>query len=192
LSFGLLAGVSVASFVPLLLYFGPSRWFALGPFSEQASRVLLYAAYFFVGVAFGPAVRVEARRPVFLAAVSFALLLGVQIARLHWAVPPVAGLVCYGVAFALFCTAANLALLATFGRLGRQFAVLDSLSANAYGIYLIHYLFVVWGQYALLDLRIGAIPKAACVFTGALGLSWGCTAAMNAMLVRGSARSTAS
>src|ERR1700733_13192663 len=54
----------------------------------------------------------------------------------------------------------------------RRFAVWDSLSANAYGIYLLHYRFVAWGQYALLDADIGAIPKAAGVFTGALGLSW--------------------
>jgi glucans biosynthesis protein C len=52
------------------------------------------------------------------------------------------------------------------------------LSANAYGIYLLHYPFVVWGQYALLESDIGAIPKAACVFTGALGFSWGASAVL--------------
>ena len=36
----------------------------------------------------------------------------------------------------------------------------DSLSANAYGIYLIHYVFVTWLQYALLGVALFAIAKA--------------------------------
>ncbi len=33
----------------------PGRWFEFGPFSVQASRVLLYAAYFFIGAGIGAA-----------------------------------------------------------------------------------------------------------------------------------------
>jgi glucan biosynthesis protein C len=36
---------------------------------------------------------------------------------------------------------------------------LDSLSANAYGLYLIHYHFVVWLQYALLATALFAVIK---------------------------------
>ena len=49
---------------------------------------------------------------------------------------------------------------------------LDSLSANAYGMYLVHYPFVVWMQYALLDVPLPAIVKAALVFAVAVALSW--------------------
>lgn len=73
---------------------------------------------------------------------------------------------------ALFCAAASRALLALFGGFERRFAVGDSLSANSYGIYLLHCPFVVWGQDALLDADIGASPKAAGVFAGAPGPSW--------------------
>jgi glucan biosynthesis protein C len=49
---------------------------------------------------------------------------------------------------------------------------LDSLSANAYGLYLVHYNFVVWLQYALLGTALFAMVKAAIVFGGTLVLSW--------------------
>lgn len=48
----------------------------------------------------------------------------------------------------------------------------DSLSANAYGLYLVHYNFVVWLQYALLGTALLALIKAAVVFGGTLVLSW--------------------
>ncbi len=49
---------------------------------------------------------------------------------------------------------------------------LDSLSANAYGLYLVHYNFVMWLQYALLGTALFAMIKAAIVFGGTLVLSW--------------------
>jgi surface polysaccharide O-acyltransferase-like enzyme len=60
---------------------------------------------------------------------------------------------------------------------GLQFAtkysrLLDSLSTNAYGHYLVHYDFVVWLQYALLGTALFAVIKAAIVFGGTLVLSW--------------------
>ena len=48
----------------------------------------------------------------------------------------------------------------------------DSLSRNAYGIYLLHYPFVIWLQYVLLGLAILAVAKGTIVFIGALALSW--------------------
>ena len=50
-----LLGVSAVVYIPALLYFGPSHWFEFGPFSVQASRILLYAAYFFIGAGIGAA-----------------------------------------------------------------------------------------------------------------------------------------
>jgi surface polysaccharide O-acyltransferase-like enzyme len=49
---------------------------------------------------------------------------------------------------------------------------LDSLSANVHGLYLVHYNFVVWLQYALLGTALFAMVKAAIVFGGTLVLSW--------------------
>ena len=39
--------------------------------------------------------------------------------------------------------------------------MLDSLSANAYGMYIVHYLFVVWLQFALLNAALPAVGKVA-------------------------------
>ena len=49
---------------------------------------------------------------------------------------------------------------------------LDSLSANAYGLYLLHYNFVVRLQYAVLGATLFAVIKVAIVFGGTLVLSW--------------------
>jgi surface polysaccharide O-acyltransferase-like enzyme len=56
--------------------------------------------------------------------------------------------------------------------------VLTSLSRNAYGIYLTHYGFVMWLQYALLPAAIPAAAKAAIVLSAALAASWTTTAAL--------------
>ena len=45
------------------------------------------------------------------------------------------------------------------------------MSANAYGLYLVHYVFIVWLQYALLAAPLFAIIKAGLVFGGTLVLS---------------------
>ena len=44
---------SIIVYVPAVLYFGASRWFAVGPVAIQASRILLYLLYFFAGVGIG-------------------------------------------------------------------------------------------------------------------------------------------
>src|SRR6201987_461676 len=46
---------SIILYVPVVLYFGASRWFALGPLAVQASRILLYLLYFFAGMGIGAA-----------------------------------------------------------------------------------------------------------------------------------------
>jgi len=56
--------------------------------------------------------------------------------------------------------------------------VLDALKRDAYGMYLVHYGFVVWLQYALLGAALFAVVKGAIVFAGTLLLSWGTIAAV--------------
>jgi surface polysaccharide O-acyltransferase-like enzyme len=82
----------------------------------------------------------------------------------------------YGLYIVLFCAAATIAWFAIVVRFVRRPTALgDSLAANTYGIYLLHYAAVIWLQYALLDLAGYAIVKATLVFVVALLLSWGCT-----------------
>jgi len=49
----------------------------------------------------------------------------------------------------------------------------ESLGRSAYGIYLVHCVFVTWLEYAFLDLALPAVQKFAAVLIGAIGLSWG-------------------
>ena len=83
------------------------------------------------------------------------------------------------VTFVLACASGCFFFVALFLRFGQHRSwVYDRLSESAYGMYLVHYVFVVWMQYALLDLPLFAIVKAAIVFGVALLLSWGTTTAV--------------
>lgn len=80
--------------------------------------------------------------------------------------------------FVLSCAASSLAFLAIFLRFTRSRSrVFDSLNANSYGIYLVHYAFVSWVQFALLPANLSGAVKGAIVFVTALALSWATTAA---------------
>ncbi len=83
----------------------------------------------------------------------------------------------YGVIYAVACTLICVAVLALFLRFGqREKSIFDPLRDDAYGIYVVHYIAVLWLQYALLDVTaLGAIPKALIVFAGTQAISWGVT-----------------
>jgi len=76
-------------------------------------------------------------------------------------------------------TASSFAFLALFVRFARRrIRIWDSLTPNAYGIYLVHYAFVSWLQYALLKTTLPAIAEGSLAFLGAVALSWGVVAAI--------------
>jgi surface polysaccharide O-acyltransferase-like enzyme len=190
-----LAGFVLAgllAYIPLALAFGPSAWVQGGPFSFQLSRPLHYALYFFAGVAIG-ACGIErgliaadgplARRwPTWLAAalVLFPLWLGLTAATMDRLGSVSLGLeILDDLSFALACFTSCFFVLALAMRFARvRGSLLDSLCGNAYGMYLVHYGFVVWLQFALLGILWPAILKATIVFAGALTLSWGVSAAL--------------
>jgi surface polysaccharide O-acyltransferase-like enzyme len=77
------------------------------------------------------------------------------------------------------CAAISFAFLALFLRFAqRQRSMFESLSQNSYGIYVIHYGIVSWLLFALLGAPLPAMAKWAIVFTSALALCWGATAAI--------------
>jgi surface polysaccharide O-acyltransferase-like enzyme len=53
--------------------------------------------------------------------------------------------------------------------------LLDAMRPSAYGIFLTHYVFIIWLQYAIYDYSWPAMVKFAVVFGGTLSLSWGAT-----------------
>lgn len=84
-----------------------------------------------------------------------------------------------GLAFTVSCATLVFGVVAIFLHfVKRRVGVLDSLSANAYGIYIVHYVFITWLQYWLLGTDLSAIAKATLVFAGTVILSWGLIAAI--------------
>jgi surface polysaccharide O-acyltransferase-like enzyme len=182
---GYLIVVSMIAYVPLALLFTPWDWSSLGPFSLQLSRPLHYLVYFFMGYAIGANPRELLRSELPLArqwlgwlaaAIALMSLWGglTSLTLPDWNASPLAYRVAAALAFPPACAAGVTSLLAISLRFMRsRDRVLDSLSTNAYSIYLLHYSFVVWLQYAMLGAQLNAISKAGVVFAAALGLSWG-------------------
>ena len=101
-----------------------------------------------------------------------------------WAKAPLAAQIGANIAYPVACAAGGLFLLATCLRLSRNhIKILDNVSANVYAICLVHYVFVVWLQYALLDRNIFPIAKVAIVLSCTLILSWASSASFNRFIL---------
>jgi peptidoglycan/LPS O-acetylase OafA/YrhL len=178
--------VSTLAYLPFFLIFGPFYWVNVGPFYFQASRPLLYLVYFLAGAAVG-AYGVDrgllaqdgllARHWVrwsgaALMAFGFVVALVIVSVTSPQLAPKLG--IAHSIAFALSCGASSFAMLAVFLRFAKKRRpVYDSLTANAYGIYLIHYAFVSWVQFGLLKLDLPGVVKGGIAFVVAALLSWG-------------------
>lgn len=187
-----LAGISAAAYLPMAAVFSPMEWTKAGPFFVQISRLAHYGAYFLAGAALG-AYGVDrglfardgklARRwPLWMAAALFAFLFAIAmfvvvISTLSKGGPgPVLSTI-GNFAFVLSCAASSLAFVAVFVRFANKSnRVADSLSANAFGIYLLHYVCVSWLQLALLRAPLPGAVKGTIVIVGAILISWALTA----------------
>ena len=187
-SFSILTAASALAYVPLALIYSPWAWFQYSAFAFQWCRPLHYTVYFFAGAAVGAyglergllaSDGVLARR--------WPLAVGAAILGLALWMTPTAIIMEGGndnpgplwlqlaanLGFVVCCAGGCLAVMAVCIRFAtNRRRWLDSLSANAYGMYLVHYPFVVWMQYALLNAPLPAIVKAAIVFAVAVALSW--------------------
>ena len=83
------------------------------------------------------------------------------------------------IAFVICCWAMVSGMMGFFLRFAkRRDCLCDSLSENAYGIYIVHYVFVTWLQYLLLENGLLPQMKGMAVFSGTLILSWMSVAAI--------------
>ncbi len=190
-----LLGVTAIVYIPARVYYGPGRWFDFGPFDVQASRVLLYAAYFFIGAGVGAAnfdrgvLSADGR----LARSGWGWLIATLVPYcLLWVLITIKREILgnpdvlpgwyeasYGLFFVAFSAAILLAILAFFLRFKRSgFSMLDPMQSDAYGIFLVHYPIVLWLQYWLFDFDLPAIIKAAVAFVLTVALSWALTRAL--------------
>lgn len=181
-----LAAACAVAYVPLALLFTPWSWTNHGPLGLQFSRPLLYGVFYLSGLALGanglgrgllsPDGPLARRWTAWLGSASGLFLAWMALTGLsinETGGGPLLLRVLVDLSFVLACASGCLAALA----LCLRFAVfrsrsLASLSANAYGIYLLHYPFVVWLQYALLGVALFALGKATIVLGLTLLLSW--------------------
>jgi peptidoglycan/LPS O-acetylase OafA/YrhL len=198
-SFIVFAAAAALAYLPFAAFFKPWDWVQFGPFSFQPSLLAHYAVFFFAGVGVGAggletgllrSDGVLARHWALwtsAAAASFVtwmLLTALILDDAPLGIGPFPQLgVVVNLSFALLAATACFAFAGVFLRFaGRSSTVADELSKNAYAIYLFHYLFVVWLQYALLSLALPAIAKAMIVFVLALLLSWAAAVAAQRVL----------
>ena len=190
-----LVAVTAILYVPSRLWFGVNHWFEWGPFSVQASRVLLYAAYFYIGAGVGAASfergllssdgQLE-KSPwgwTIATLIPYCGLWGLIFIKReilgnpdplpHWYEAT------YGLFFVIFSAGMMFTILAFFLRFKRGgWSVLDPMQKDAYGIFLVHYAFALWIQYCLYDVDWPAVLKVLIGYAVTLALSWALTAGL--------------
>lgn len=188
-----LAGlVAIAGFVyvPLSMVYKPWDWVKFGPLAFQPSFAAPYAIFFLAGVSVSargfecglldPNGALMRRWSIWLAGAFAAFLLwiiptAVIVKGLGASLPGLQIVADLGTVLA--SATISFALMALFLRfMAEPSPILGRISASAYPIYLIHYLFIIWLQYLLLGTDLFAVIKAALVFAGTLLMSWGVAA----------------
>jgi fucose 4-O-acetylase-like acetyltransferase len=176
-------------YVPLRLIFGPDSWTGLGPFDFQKSRLLLYFGYFIFGTVIGSTPFEKGlfsddsafmkKWPTWI---SFCVLIFLILLIIDEPFRRLTGTkqmnvihvqLIYSIVYVSSCTLSCIAFLTAFKALVKSSKFwMDSLVANSFSIYLIHYVFIVWCQYVLLSLNISAIIKFFVTFWVVLSVSW--------------------
>ncbi len=187
-----LATAAALAYVPLALAFTSIDWSEHGLFSFQLSRPLHYAVYYFAGFGVGvhglergllaPDGLLARRWARWLAAALASLLLWMALTGLamnYPVAPPLELQVAVAVSFEIACASGCFFVVAACLRFATvPSRLLGSVAARAYGMYVFHYIFVVWLQYALIGVAMLAIAKGLLVFGATVLLAWATTAAM--------------
>jgi surface polysaccharide O-acyltransferase-like enzyme len=198
--FTILLALSTAAYLPFALKYRPWDWSEIGPFSFQSGRVLHYVVYFFAGAGVGVygldrgLLRADGmlarhwRR--WLAGAIGAFIVWMLTTALTLERPDIVFQIAAETAFAVSSATACFCFGAVFLRFANRKwpKFFEALSNNSYGIYLVHYVFVIWLQYLLLGIAIFAIIKGLLVFGSALALSWAVVAAFSRIAQLGGAR----
>jgi hypothetical protein len=181
-----LVAISALIYLPMAARFEPWQWTEYGPFAFQPGLAPQYVLYFFAGLAAGAlgiersfltsSTLLSERWVLWLMGTFTAFLLWVAAAALimkgqDLGLPGVG--LARDLAVVLFPAAATFGSAAIFLRFSdARVPFLASISENAYGIYLCHYVFVIWTQYLLLRAPLPAVAKGVIVLIITLALSW--------------------
>lgn len=176
-------------YVPASWLFGAYSWKSFGPFAFQESRLVLYFGFFIVGAILGATNIGQGifskdsgfmkKWAVWVAASILFYLMLIGLEKLgrdgfgeklgEWP-----SKIIYGLVYAGSTCFSSLAFLVIFRKFAGQSSRLwDSLCENAYCIYLVHYIFVIWCQYELLNFDLPAVIKFFITFIISLFMSWG-------------------
>ncbi len=188
--FMLLFLVTFILYVPMAFMVGAGTWTGIGPFDFQLSRIFLYFGYFTLGILIGNTdfnnnlfskISVVVKKWwlwVVLSVGVYTLLIGIskpleELVK-ERKLEEFQGWLIYYLIYSASCTLSCIAFITVFRKLVRSGKrIWNSLSENAYLIYLVHYIFVVWCQFVLLNLNIPAFLKFIITFSVSLLLSWG-------------------
>jgi surface polysaccharide O-acyltransferase-like enzyme len=195
--FAVFLAITILAYAPLRLCFGDASWLEIRglPLPIQTSRILLYTGTFFAGVIVGATSlkigllaedgELAKRWPLWL--VIAALFYGAILALVYvhhnlvpdFDTPPLSWSIGYSLSFAIYSGAMCFTVPAIHLRFaGAAWRLLDAMQPSAYGIFLLHYIFIIRLQYAVYDLPLHAGAKFAIVFMGTLGMSWALTIAL--------------
>ncbi|HET7885598.1 MAG TPA: acyltransferase [Bradyrhizobium sp.] len=200
-AFWLFLAASVIVYAPLEFYLGIGRWLTLGPLAVQADRTILYLLYFFVGVGIGAVGgdrsllsedgELARQWPAWLLAtiVTYAGLIALIFYKREYLPdpndPPPWWNAAHAFFFACFSASQTINLIALFLKFdSRGMSILDPLRENSFGIFLVHYVPLLWLQYALYGItlapvqQVTAVLKALIVFVLTLAVSWLATLAL--------------
>lgn len=176
-------------YVPIAYLIGAGTWTGIGPFDFQLSRILLYLGYFTLGILIGST---DFNKELFstksaivnkwwlwllLSLVVYFTLTVIseplrQMLKNNTIKEFYAWMIYY-IIYAASCTISCIAFITAFRKLiYKENSWWNSLSENAYLIYLVHYVFIVWCQFLLLKFDIPAFIKFSITFIFALSLSW--------------------
>jgi hypothetical protein len=181
-----LVAFSALFYLPLSMTTPFGHWSMFGPFLFQTARIGHYFVYFLAGVAVGaagvgqgltdPEGKLAKRWWAWQLAPVLPIVGGVATMIMVFSPnpPPRAFLDLFGgVMFVLACATLSFAALAVFLRFARKTGPVGaSLQANAYGMYLLHYVFTSWLALMLLPQSWGGLAKGAVVFVAATALCW--------------------
>lgn len=183
-------GLVALSLIPLSLWVGQYTWVGhWGPLDFQLNRLFFYLFFFLTGSCLGSTdwqsylfkqgKFLAQGWPFWLGLSMGAYGLFVLTARAGagWVeqgkLTATEGFLLYDLAFVGSCLASMGVCLSFFKqKISGPLKGWSSLSANAYGIYVVHYGFVTWLQFALLEMDLTVIVKFVIVSLGALSLSW--------------------
>lgn len=176
-------------YVPAAYYLGIGTWFGVGPFDFQLSKIAQYFGYFIIGIIIGYYDfnnNIFAIHSQFVSkwwvwtslSLLFYTLLTVtspQLTKLviDRTISEFTGWMIYLTLYSATCAISTIAFLTSFRRwVTTENRVWNSLSNNAFLIYLTHYIFITWIQFSLLNINLSAFTKFTITFSITLALSW--------------------